>query len=248
MNVMGRKMTALYFLIANCLLWSPAAKGSTESSAYWTAMWANCHDVHTPGFDSRIEDFKSYLKQANSWEQDVEKEKVELDHIINKTCVAWAADPNGSTHLQEFRKRYGDASAKAIAISDKANGYLLPTLKSWTALQIEECSKYITFPDEEKLSWSLFPCSESFTSAENRIQKLVVEVSEKFNQIKEKCPIAADHLDVKQVESSVGQGAPEKGKLKNTTKENAGKGESDISGTRKAIEADKKASEIIRKK
>lgn len=222
------------------------ANSGGDSASFWKGMWANCHDVHSPGFDQRIEEFKKYLREGNKWEQSVELEKAEIRTIINKTCVSWAADPNGHEHLKDFRTRYAKVSKEAIDISDKANGYLLPTIKNWTLLMQAECAEAISFPEEEPLVWERdFPCSQSFTAAINRIETRMKEVTELFNEVKKKCPIAADELDIKITTKTYGQGAPS---IKNSVKDQKARTGSDISGTQNAIRADKKAKSIIQKK
>lgn len=229
-------------LLALCL---PLHASAIDApTAFWSGIWGQCYDVHLSGFDSRIEEFKLYLVQGRNWEERVISEKAEIDNLINGTCKAWSADPNGSEPLTAFRTEFPKVARQAHQINNKANGFLLPKLDLWTKLEEAELEGYGLF-DGSPMTWDMFPCAAAFGSMQSRINARLGELRAKVDELRAKCPIASDDLAIKNTTKAYGQGSGKTVPVPGGTSPRKG---SDITNTQKAIDDEKKAKAILEKK
>lgn len=184
---------ACYVLLL--LLSVPLPASAQEAADAWASnLWNECYDVHTIGFDERMESFTKLINLGKSWQRSVDENKIALDAVTDKTCKKWAASPNGDTYLKEFQVKYGDASGLALSLEDEATNYLVANLESWNKLQEKEVGTLESFPSgDHNLKWRRdFPCSGAFSRATTHIKAEIRVLEQKLARLRKECPHGAD--------------------------------------------------------
>lgn len=208
--------------------------GAPAFATPWDDLLQSCNNVYTAGFLDRIGQFKVLTSEGKTWEREVEREKAAVDAVTDDTCKRWGASPNGHGHLEEFVKKYGDVSSRAISLEDKAQNYFVSNLRLWIELQRQEVSKMEGFL-VDKVAWETeFPaCAGAFAATVRHVDEQMKAVRAKFERLKKQCPGAADaairEVASKAPSATAVNGSPQK----ILSGENQGRSKSDITGTKK---------------
>lgn len=225
-------------LLALLLVYAPRPGHADEPADAWNGLWNECYDVHTIGFDERMDSFKKLISLGKAWQSDVESDKAAIDAVTDKTCKAWAASPNGDTYLKEFLDKYGAASGLALSLEDEASNYLLANLEKWNQLQSEEVKTLESFPSgAHDLRWEThFPCSGAFSRAVTHIRAETQAIEQKLDRLRKQCPHAADSaIRASAAERARRSGGPDSASAPSglMPKGNPSGSQSDITGTDK---------------
>lgn len=151
----------------------------------WNRHWNECYDFKLPIFQVRSADIRALLRKGMIWENQVKKELLALDEIMEVTCKKWAENPNGDAPLQEFIKKYSIVSTSALTLQEQAKNDLTPKLEGWWKMETAELAPF-GFKFEE------FPCGRAFLKTKKRVQTNLQSIEKKFQLLEKKCPAAAN--------------------------------------------------------
>lgn len=198
------------------------------SPADWNQYWKDCQQFKLPIAQLGAPLTRDLFKQGALWEKAAQKELAELRKITDVTCKKWAENPNGDEPLREFRTQFSAVSSSALNLKQVADEQLMPDLNSWYKQQAIHTAVFgFKFDD--------YGCGQAFRGANKRIASEIRQIEARFQELKAKCPVAADAEIAKALRKGpdpakfgAGNGGPARAPAGQNPKH-----ESDITGTKR---------------
>jgi hypothetical protein len=199
----------------------------------WTEVYKSCIGLSDPHFQDNTKKFQDFLKQGTGWDQRVVVQRAALNKLVNVSCPAYLASPNGDGALSAFIKEYTGATTAALLLKKDADA-----IENYFDSESQRAEKYFL---QMRVLFKSTPCAKAMQRTKAHFSTEKAWVENKFAELKSKCPAIAD-AQTAQVISAKNAEAAAKAIAKKTEKKLSGKskpGESDVTGVQEDIEKQK---------
>jgi hypothetical protein len=182
---------------------------SFSSNGHAQFSWDNnlqlCLGLSSSSFQAQIPKFKEKVNDGKTWDTQIVVEKSALTKMINVTCPAYLANPNGDTALTQFRAAFSDVTQRALTTKATAN-----SIQAYFDSLYEDSKRVYL---QAGVAFESFPCGKAMKASETHLSDGETFIENQFQILQTKCPTiakmeAAAAAAFHSSPAPTGQGAP----------------------------------------
>lgn len=187
-------------LIAALLLLGALDAFADAEPSVWDRSLEFCAGLSSAAFQEHMPLFQERLREGRKWDADIARVKGELQAMIEVTCPAFLANPNGSTELPKFSATYYGLTKRVLEARAVSAGIVAFLNREYLAARKHYLGAGVAFES--------FPCAKALDAAKARVTREEKGIESQFQLLKSKCPALAEAQEAAAQSAARGRLAP----------------------------------------